>query len=759
MCRFPAWLPAALAVLIGSELSAQTLSHAVPGAIAPGRMTEVVLHGAKLGGARLWTSFPADVQITSDPNAKDPAQITCKFTLAAGVPAGIGGIAVATPAGMSDVLYVMIDELPSVLDSGNNHAAAGPQDVSLPAAIDGACDGTLADYFRFTAKAGQRVSCEVVATRLGWDFDPVVRLLDAAGRELLLVDDDPSGGADPRFLFTAPADGQFTLELADNRYKPGGRYRLRLGEFPIVTTPLPLIVSAGAATSVSFSGPGVEGISPLTVLAPTLDRPNVLSIAPRADGNQAAGWTTLGVTDLPVALEAAANTAATFPGVVCGTLLQPGEQDLYEFTATKGAALAFRAITRSAGSAAIARLRLLNAAGSQVAESAVTDGDEPVLNFAFPADGTYKLAVSELAGRGGPDFTYAVEGRVGPQFSLSLKNDKNNRVKHVLSAAGGALYLDVVCQRAGYDGPIRLAIDSPTLGWQVFSNTIPAKANETRLYVVPPLDWTPGDIAALRVVGTADIGGRRATAEMATTAQLRAARPQTPYPPAWHEGAIFVLCGEPKPAFYSVSAAKGEVDFPRLVGQAKLTLDFARLDPKFKDVPLTVLPLGLPAGITAEVKRNGNGPKETYDIAFTGPKDLAEGQLAVRYFAFAEYAGAGRAVTGDIRLNVITPLAIAAAPAGPLVQGQKQKVKLTLTRRGDDKQPVEVKFKSLPAGVTAPEKTTLAADQNEIELELTAAADAAPVKFEQLIAVATSKYAGTDITVESPAATLEIKAP
>jgi hypothetical protein len=32
-------------------------------------------------------------------------------------------------------------------------------------------------------------------------------------------------------------------------------------------------------------------------------------------------------------------------------------------------------------------------------------------------------------------------------------------------------------------------------------------------------------------------------------------------------------------------------------------------------------------------------------------------------------------------------------------------------------------------------------------------------KFEQLVVSATSKYAGTDISVESPAAVLEVKAP
>ena len=45
------------------------------------------------------------------------------------------------------------------------------------------------------------------------------------------------------------------MELRDNRYKPGGRYRLRLGDFPLVSTPLPLVVQRGTATALGFTGP------------------------------------------------------------------------------------------------------------------------------------------------------------------------------------------------------------------------------------------------------------------------------------------------------------------------------------------------------------------------------------------------------------------------------------------------------------------------------------------------------------------------
>src|SRR5262245_46610067 len=41
-----------------------SLSHLAPGALAPGKTTELTLHGSKLDGLlRVWTSFPAHVEI------------------------------------------------------------------------------------------------------------------------------------------------------------------------------------------------------------------------------------------------------------------------------------------------------------------------------------------------------------------------------------------------------------------------------------------------------------------------------------------------------------------------------------------------------------------------------------------------------------------------------------------------------------------------------------------------------------------------
>ena len=321
--------------------------------------------------------------------------------------------------------------------------------------------------------------------------------------------------------------------------------------------------------------------------------------------------------------------------------------------------------------------------------------------------------------------------------------------------------MTVEALRDGYDGPIELSVDSPRSGWQVYNATIPAKGKETRLFLFPPADLQPGEYLPLRIVGKAAAGEREHVARMSFTPQLRTTRPALIYPPLWLNGLLSVGGTETKPDFYKVAANKPEVFFPRLVGQTQLTLTFDRLDDKYKDQPLTVVPLQVPSGLAvAEIKRNGNGPQETYDIVLKGAKDLPEGKHVLKYLTYAEFAGRGQAVvSGEIPLSIVTPLAVSLAPAGPLTQGQPQKLKIVLARAGDDRQPVEVKFKKLPAGVAAPEGIKLEAEQAELEIELTTAADAPIGTFEDIAVTATTKYTGQDLSVDSPNTALEVKAP
>ena len=66
-------------------------------------------------------------------------------------------------------------------------------------------------------------------------------------------------------------------------------------------------------------------------------------------------------------------------------------------------------------------------------------------------------------------------------------------------------------------------------------------------------------------------------------------------------------------------------------------------------------------------------------------------------------------------------------------------------------------FLQRPAGIEAPAAVAIGPDASEVEIMLGAAADAPEGSFADLVIAATTKIKGQDVTVESPAATLEIK--
>ena len=111
-------------------------------------------------------------------------------------------------------------------------------------------------------------------------------------------------------------------------------------------------------------------------------------------------------------------------------------------------------------------------------------------------------------------------------------------------------------------------------------------------------------------------------------------------------------------------------------------------------------------------------------------------------------------------IKVVDPISVKLTPAGALLVGQKQKIKIEIVRAaGSEAQDVTLRWTSLPAGVSGDETITIAKDKSEVEVELTAAADTAVVVFEELMAQAKTTYAGKEVTGDSPAVKLEVKQP
>src|SRR5256885_9012081 len=100
----------------GARAEAPAITSATPAAVAPGRTVDLTLRGTALSGATgVWSSLPGDVKLVPEASAKgDAGRLTCRFTLPPDAQVGVGAMRLATRGGSSNLLPVIVDDLPGV---------------------------------------------------------------------------------------------------------------------------------------------------------------------------------------------------------------------------------------------------------------------------------------------------------------------------------------------------------------------------------------------------------------------------------------------------------------------------------------------------------------------------------------------------------------------------------------------------------------------------------------------------------------------
>lgn len=486
------FLPALLllAIIRGAKAESPTINFITPSAIAPGKTTEIIFRGSNLDHlTSVWTSFPCQIMFATDTNPSNTA--ICRLTLPKNTRLGMGAVRLSTTHGISSLHFIMIDDLPTAPENGINKTIASAPRLTMPVAIDGFCEPLTNRYFKFSAKNHQRIAVDVVAQRLGSRLDPLVRLLDTSGRELVWCDDDPAGGADSRFAYEIKADGDYLLEIRDTNYEggPSYRYRLRVGDFALQ--------NFGYLTSVK---PNPHGKLPETIEAEQNDTPVAASMV-------------------------------VIPGAINGRFNQPKDRDYFSFEAKKGARFMFTAQTRTLGSPCDAFMRVSKLDGTFLSPAKTSSADEEILEIAIPEDGTYLLVVEELNRRGGPEMTYLINVEPAqPGFTLTVDEEK------IDARAGGAFQIKVNCVRRDYKGPIELSIDGAK--FEIENNIIPAEKKEAVLKVKIPPELRPGTMTHFTISGRAKIGNADFVTTASTTPALKKLFPAILYPPIELDGTI-----------------------------------------------------------------------------------------------------------------------------------------------------------------------------------------------------------------------------
>ena len=117
----------------------------------------------------------------------------------------------------------------------------------MPCAVTGSVAAESGDVYKFTiTQPGQRLSFDCLARRLGSPIDAEMSVYDAKSMTLLRFENDSPGcQTDPRISYTFKQPGEYLVEVKDvvNRGGADFFYRLRIGDFPLATTPIPMAAS------------------------------------------------------------------------------------------------------------------------------------------------------------------------------------------------------------------------------------------------------------------------------------------------------------------------------------------------------------------------------------------------------------------------------------------------------------------------------------------------------------------------------------
>lgn len=706
--------------------SGPTIQPLVPAGIQRGQAVELTITGTQLAnptGASL--GIPAKITIPTDGNnGKDAGKFKLRIEAPADTPLGWYPFRVATKKGISNMRVLCVDDVPQIAADGKNRSRTAAQEIPVPGAVTGAVLAEQGDYYKFTAKAGQHVSFDCQARRIGSAIDAFMYLYDAKSmRELAYDNDSPGCQSDPRISYTFKEAGEYIVEVKDvlNRGGPDYFYRLRVGDFPLATTPIPMAAKRGTKARITFAGPAVADALAAEIDVPADPARNVLWIAPKGK-NGLSGWPvplTLSNHEEGVEVEPNDNpkqaSRIAVPGGITGRFLKGGDTDFYVFAAKKGQKIAIEARTLEDYSPSLVYMVLRNAKGADLAKSnpALPHPADQRLDFTAD-DGDYFLEVQHLSFAGGPSETYRITIRPSvASFDLVLPGDRFD------VGPGESVAIPVQVVRKGYTGPIELAIAGAAPG---ITGKGALKANQNAaLLLVSASPDVPMGAYQFHVVGLATIDGQKVTHVGSAKAAVVQALAGLPYPPMHLPTFVGLAVREKAPFRLAV-----KLDPPQGVpgGTAKVTITAMR-DTGFDDEITLSPPAGLPPTVPAPkgIPPIGKGKSETsFALDLNAKTPLGEYFLMVTAKSKEHIAAAP-----PILLELGLPFDLQVEPASvKLDAGGKAKIKVSAMRKGGYKGPIALDVRNLPAGVSAA-KAVIAADKNDADIELTADAKAAPV--------------------------------
>jgi len=414
------YLLTAAALAFGTSLFAAypTFTTTTPNGGQRGTEVKLTLTGAQLADFESLIFFsPGFTQKSVEKAENGKVQLT--IAIAPDVPPGNHLMRIRTKTGISHPRQFFVGIFPNVDEKEPNSDFETPQVIQMNQTVEGIVQNEDVDYYRISAKKGQRISVEVDGLRLGYTvFDPFLAIIDKDRFEKVISDDTILHRQDGYCSYVAEEDGDYTVMIRESSYRGGGNsfYRLHVGGFRRPDVVYPAGGKIGSKTKVRFIerdssfeeeaqlpaeiDPNYMIYSKTQESAPSgnpfrlVNYDNVLEVEPNEDQAKA----TAAATGEPIALN--------------GIIEKPGDVDYFKVPLKKGMTLEVQTFAQSLGSPLDSVVNIYNEKGGSL--SGNDDGGgrrrlDSKFKIGIPADGNYFVRVADHLERGGPNYVYRLE--------------------------------------------------------------------------------------------------------------------------------------------------------------------------------------------------------------------------------------------------------------------------------------------------------------------------------------------------------------
>jgi pre-peptidase len=429
-------------------------------------------------GAELITTLPGTISKLAPPRDIETPDTVLSYLVQLPEDAAVGAypVRVRTADGLSNVLILSVSDLPEIPEKEPNDSLEQAQPITVPIAVSGTLKGPDQDFFSFTANARQRLVLEVEARRIGSAIDPVIEVFDSTGHRIAENDDAPGLGVDSRLDLTFPKAGKYYVGVHDAKFSEQAQnfYRLKVGSYAYAEGIFPLGWQRGKGVAVTMFG---GNLAKPIVVHPDLNVPagrETTAVSLPGRGPIGSLPFRFRLSDLPETLAPADGSITELaPSTVMnGRILKPGEIDRYKLKVSPGEKWMLDLEAATLGTSSLyGSLAVFDAQGKKLEAKDVGDGPDPKLAFTVPDKvREVTLGVSDVRGQGGPSYGYRLIATSGSgDFSLKILTPYVNVPAH------GTAAVQVVAERHGYDGPIRLSIPNLPPDFSVAGGNIAAE--------------------------------------------------------------------------------------------------------------------------------------------------------------------------------------------------------------------------------------------------------------------------------------------